>query len=103
MHSKQSLGLKKDKGKLRYDLLPVKPVESVVRVLTQGAEKYSDWNWLSVPNAKERYYAATLRHILRWRQGFLKDKQTKQSHLSHAICSLLFLLHFEQTSHRRKS
>jgi len=84
--------IKKDKGKLRWDLLPLKPIEQVVRVLTKGAKKYSDNNWKTVPNFNERYYAAAMRHLTRWRMGYKKDKESGLSHLAHVICCLIFLL-----------
>ena len=38
-------GVKNDDGKLRYDLIPVRPLAEVARVYTIGAKKYSDYNW----------------------------------------------------------
>ena len=83
-------GRKDDSGKLRWDLLPIKEVEEVVKVLTLGAVKYDDNNWQKVPDGKNRYYAAALRHITSDRKGERFDAETNCSHLSHAICCLLF-------------
>ena len=88
-----SIGQKQDNGKLRYDLIPVEVLESVVAVLTEGAKKYSDNNWKNVPNANNRYYAAAMRHLESWRKGDLIDKEDNLPHLSHAICCLTFLLY----------
>lgn len=89
-------GTKHDRQKLRWDLLPLEPVQDIVRILTFGAKKYGDNNWREVENGTERYYAAFMRHISRWRQGYRRDKETGRSHLSHALCCLIFLWVFDK-------
>ena len=84
-------GRKHDTGKLRYDLLPPKTVEDVVKVLTLGAEKYAPDNWKYVRPFNDRYYAAAMRHIQAWRQGEDHDPETGLPHLAHALCCLVFL------------
>jgi hypothetical protein len=37
-------GLKFDEGKLRFDLIPIYPLEELARVYTIGAKKYGDYN-----------------------------------------------------------
>lgn len=105
-----SEGVKNDQGKLRWTLLPIEPINEVIRVLMFGSETYDDDNWKKVPNAKERYYDAALRHITTWKQGNIydgdecgddKEKKMKDGeksgfhHLAHAVCCLLFILWFE--------
>ena len=85
-------GVKYDTGKLRYDLLPVEPIEEVIKVLTLGAEKYSAENWKKVKPYDTRYYNAALRHIQAWRRGERLDEESKLPHLAHAVCCLLFIL-----------
>ena len=85
-------GTKYDDGKLRYDLVPFRAMDEVVRVLTYGATKYSPDNWRYVPHAEERYPAAALRHISAYLQGEKYDRESNMPHLAHAICSLLFTL-----------
>ena len=89
---KNEKGVKNDEDKLRYDLLPVEVVEEVVKVLTYGAKKYTDDGWKEVPNLKERYYSALMRHIVAWRKGKKQDDESKLHPLSHAMCCLVFLL-----------
>lgn len=92
-------GTKYDGDKLRYDLLPMGPVDEIVRVLTFGARKYAPDNWMQVPDARARYYAAALRHLSAWKQGEQVDTGPGGSglnHLAHAACCLLFLLHFDK-------
>ena len=89
------LGSKYDAGKPRWDLLPWGEVEQVVKVLTYGAKKYSDNNWVHVENPRRRYFAAAMRHTTAWFMGEKNDAETGCSHLAHAICCLLFLMHFD--------
>jgi hypothetical protein len=86
-------GVKFDQGKPRWDLLPIREVEQVVKVLTAGAGKYADDNWqLVVADNPGRCIAAAYRHLAAWRQGEILDPETGLSHLAHAACNLFFLL-----------
>lgn len=89
-------GRKNDHDKLCWDLLPVEPIEDIVRILTRGARKYTPENWKYVVGARDRYYAATMRHLAAWRKGHRRDKESGRSHLAHALCCLVFLLWFEK-------
>ena len=91
-------GRKDDAEKARVDLLPVRALELVSRVLGFGARKYGVDNWRLVPDARRRYYAAALRHMFAWWRGELVDPDTGESHLAHAAASLLFILELEQES-----
>lgn len=88
-------GVKKDGEKDRWDLLPYGPVAEVVKVLTFGARKYSDDNWQQVPQARKRYFAAAMRHLVAWFRGERYDPESKIHHLAHAVCCLLFLMWFD--------
>lgn len=94
------LGTKFDGKKILWNLLPWDEVEEVAKVMTHGAMKYSPMNWQHVANAEERYFAAALRHIVAWKKGEKIDKESGRSHLSHAICCLLFIMWFDK---RRKN
>lgn len=90
------IGVKADNGKLRWTLLPWKPLSEIVEVLMFGANKYpSADNWKHV--APERYKDALLRHITSWLDGERSDKESGKHHLAHAGCCLLFLLWFDLT------
>jgi hypothetical protein len=88
-----SQGMKFDKNKPDYSLLPFAAVDEVVKVLTYGAAKYDRFNWEKVEAV--RYQAATMRHFSTHMQGEKIDQESGISHLAHAICSLLYLLDFE--------
>lgn len=88
-------GKKHDSGKPDWSLLPFEAVTLVVKVLTFGKRKYGRGNWQLVPDAKNRYLAAALRHIAARQRGQRLDKDSKLPHTAHAICCLLFHLWFE--------
>lgn len=96
MNMLQPVGRKDDKDKNRLDLIEPAFIEGVGEVLTHGAQKYSANSWQNVENAEDRYYAALLRHILAYRAGEAVDKESGLSHLKHAACNIMFLLHFEE-------
>jgi hypothetical protein len=78
-------------GKARWELLPLELINEAVEVLTKGAQKYGANNWKKVRDAEDRYYAALMRHIYAYRQGEWNDPETGYSHLSHALCNIIFL------------
>lgn len=93
--------LKFDDGKLRWNLLPWKQVEEVVKVLQHGSKKYSDDNWKTVSEAKRRYSDALLRHAIAYMKGETHDEDN-QPHLASVICNALFLLWFEMNDEESK-
>ena len=50
-------GKKYDCGKVRMDLVPLDVVENIGKVLTYGAQKYSDNSWQNLPDFWKRYKA----------------------------------------------
>ena len=96
------IGIKHDKEKDRWDLLPIQPIIYVVKVLTFGAKKYAPDNWKNVTPYKDRYYAAAMRHITAWRSGKLLDKETNLPHLAHAICCLIFAIWRDDAIHQKR-
>jgi len=86
-------GLKFDEGKLRWDLIPWKNFEDVVRTISYGAVKYGSNNWQDLDDFKGRYFAAAMRHIMSWHAGEDVDEESGLPHLAHATCCLLFLMH----------
>jgi ribosomal protein L32 len=84
---------KEKEGKLRYDLLPPEVIEEVVKILTFGATKYGDYNWLE--NKSDDHYAALMRHLQKWRMGTVKDKESGHKHIAHVICNAIFLYYLK--------
>jgi len=85
-------GVKYDQEKLRFSLVPWREFIEVVKVLMHGSHKYEDHNWQRVPNARERYFNAMMRHVMAWWNDEVNDPETKLNHLAHAICCALFLM-----------
>lgn len=85
-------GRKHDTGKPLMGAVPPNALLAVTRVLTFGAEKYGRDNWRQVENAGTRYLDAALRHINAYQRGEAADPESGESHLAHAVCSLMFML-----------
>lgn len=84
-------GKKYDKGKVRMDLVPLDVVENVAKILTMGAEKYSENSWQELPNFWSRYKAALLRHLAAIDKGELVDPESGLPHIDHVLCNAMFL------------
>jgi hypothetical protein len=91
-----TVGEKFDKGKLRYSLIPPIATKALAEVLTFGAQKYAPNDWMKVPNAKERYLDALIRHLEAYRSGELIDSDSSLPHLAHLMTHAAFLLHFNE-------
>ena len=85
-------GVKFDGEKPKWDLVPWDGMEPVARVLTLGARKYSPDNWRKVPDGRTRYLAAAFRHLVAHARGEVLDPESKEPHLAHCVCCLLFIL-----------
>ncbi len=85
-------GIKNDQGKLRWDLLPLRPIQKAVEVLTFQLDEYGEDNWQRIERPTDRFYAALMRHIAAWRMGEELDPKTKMPHLAHALVNVIFLL-----------
>lgn len=94
--SKKHEGIKYDKNKLRYDLIPVIPLKKVAEVYTIGAEKYDDRNW-ELGMDWGRIYAAMMRHANAWWGGEQNDQIDGQHHLSSVVWCALALMEYERT------
>lgn len=83
-------GSRFNEGKLRWSLVDLKYLEGLVQVLMNGAAKYSDYNWQKGLPTLE-IYESLMRHIVAWRSGEDKDKESGLDHIDHAICNLYFM------------
>lgn len=90
----ETIGIKHDDNKLQWRLLPIEPIEDIIRVLMFGAKKYAPNNWQKIETV--RYYDAAMRHLTAWRQGEHLDPESKLPHLAHAGCCLLFMAWLER-------
>lgn len=92
-------GTKYDDGKLPLDLWSPYALEETARVLAFGAVKYQPYNWAKGIKYS-RVFSALLRHLWAFWRGQKLDEETGIHHLAHAMCCLMFLLHYEMN--RRK-
>lgn len=90
------IGKKDDNGKTDWSLLPMSTLEGVVKVLMFGEKKYSRDSWQKVDNAKNRYFSALMRHLVKWLDGEKIDSESGLEHIDHALCCLIFLRWFEK-------
>jgi hypothetical protein len=87
-------GVKNDREKLRYDLLPVLPLDLVAEVYTIGAKKYDDRNWES-GMAWHRMHRAMLSHALAFWNGETRDPDGGQHHLASVVFCAMALMEYE--------
>ena len=84
--------LRYNNGKPDFSLLPMSTLTEVVRVLEYGASKYERNNWLK-PTSWDISYACLMRHMSAWQAGEDNDPESGRSHLAHAACNILQMLH----------
>lgn len=90
-------GIKFDGEKLKWHLVCWDFFESVCRVLMFGAKKYAPDNWKKVPNRRQRYTDALLRHAIAYTKGEKIDQECGESHLSCIGCNIMFLFWMDLT------
>jgi hypothetical protein len=88
-------GRKEDQGKLRFDLLPVKPLEEVAYVYTAGAKKYDDRNW-EKGLKWGRVFGAMMRHAWAFWKGESRHEEAMH-HLASVVWCALALMEYETT------
>lgn len=101
MESSATQGRKETEGKARWDLLPWRPIEEIVKVYTLGVRKYDDWNWYKgLPTCT--MFGACLRHIMAywirgevWNVEEVKGERTTTHHLASACFYLLAFMQFD--------
>lgn len=91
----QNTAIKFDSNKPDWSLLPVQSVEEIIKVLQFGAKKYAAWNFANGEGLSySRVLNSLLRHIFAFMRGENIDPETGLSHIAHAGCNVLFLLHY---------
>jgi hypothetical protein len=88
--------LKFDTDKLPLNLLSTEAMNQTAAVLKFGAIKYAEHNWRK-GFVWSRPLAAAMRHITAFNDGEDKDPESGLSHISHAMCCLMFISEFEKT------
>jgi hypothetical protein len=100
---------KKDAGKPRWELLPFECLEGMVKVLTFGAQKYSDGGWKTLMINEEGYQrvvGSTRRHQLAMErdgvlaldlnsEGKTDEDHSGLPHIDHLMCNILFIKYYQ--------
>lgn len=86
-------GLRKNSGKIRYDLVPSFAQEQFAGVLTKGAEKYAPRNWERGMNWTT-VLASMMRHVEAFKRGEDYDPETGLLHTAHIMCNAAFLTEY---------
>ena len=79
--------------KLRWDLLPLKEIEDVVKVYTAGADKYGANKWQNLSDGYNRYKGAMLRHLMEYENGNEVDEETGCLHLAQVVWNAIAMLY----------
>ena len=94
---------KADKGKPRFNLIPLHHLEGVAMIREYGVNKYGTRDgWRDVTNAKERYEEAMTRHWFAYLSGEELDEESGLPHIDHVICNLLFLKEFQDVDNNKR-
>ena len=96
--------IKHDTGKADWSLMPWEAVEEINKVLAFGAQKYAAHNWQQGTGFKyTRVLNSLLRHVFAYMRGEDLDPESGLSHMAHAGCNVLFLLHYNKNKSRYKN
>lgn len=86
---------KEDKDKPMPSLVYRSFINAIAHVRAYGANKYGDTeNWRGINDTVRRYLDAALRHLFAYAEGEYMDPESNLSHLSHAACSIMFIIEF---------
>ena len=77
--------------KVSMSVVPATVLSEVAVGMTEGAVKYTPYNWREAGVRASVYYDATMRHLMRWWEREDIDPDSKLSHITKAICSLMVL------------
>lgn len=83
-------GMKFDDEKSRVDLIPAQVIFNEGDVFRYGAKKYGEDNWRGGIGFR-RLIGATMRHVLAFSKGELRDPESGLLHTAHARACLAML------------
>lgn len=96
--------VKFDNDKVDWMILPYDALEEIVKVMEFGAKKYARGNFASGEGLEyTRVLNSLMRHILAFSRGEDLDPETGISHMAHAGCNVLFLLHYIKNPEKFKN
>jgi hypothetical protein len=92
----QGGAIREDNGKNQLSLISPLAIESMGRILTQGAIKYERHNWRKGMKWS-RCIDSLKRHLLEFEKGVDVDPESQESHLGHIMVNAMFLLEYATT------
>ena len=96
--------VKFDNDKVDWMILPYDALEEIIKVMEFGARKYARGNFASGEGLEyTRVLNSLMRHILAFSRGEDLDPETGISHMAHAGCNVLFLLHYIKNPEKFKN
>jgi len=69
----------------RFDLIDTDAIFELTKILSEGANKYGEWNWKKI-NRQDHINHALI-HLYAYMAG-----DTQDDHLGHAFCRIMFAL-----------
>lgn len=85
-------GERKNKGKIRFDLIPPEADLAMALVLTKGVAKYDARNWEKGMPMVEGMVASLKRHLNAWEFGEDYDRESNLLHMAHVLTNAAFLV-----------
>lgn len=86
-------GLRYNQGKVRMDLVPAGVIEKMAEVFTEGAKKYSDWNW-AAGMRWSTVLASLKRHLADFESGMDTDPDDGQLLMAKVMTNAAFLTEY---------
>jgi hypothetical protein len=91
----ESTPVKFDQGKVDWAILPLDAVEEIIKVFQFGEQKYARGNFANGDGLEyTRMLNSLMRHTTSFMRGEDNDPESGLSHMGHAGCCVLMLLHF---------
>ena len=87
-------GIRFDKGKTKYELVPPEWVTVLAEILTMGADKYAERNW-EKGMKKSRMVGSLFRHLFARLRGQRYDEESGKPHLGHVAWNALALMSYD--------
>lgn len=87
--------VKADAGKIDWAILPIGALEEIIKVFQFGEKKYARGNFANGEGLEySRVLNSLMRHTTSFMRGEDNDPETGLSHMAHAGCCVLMLLHY---------
>lgn len=97
----ENKAVRHNQGKPRWSLVDHQSLESLVRVLEFGEEKYGRWNWKKGLD-KTEILESLYRHLIALMDGQDLDEETGLHHIGHIMSNAMFYSYFDRLEKKEK-